>query len=282
MRKSYESNKSWREIQAFLPVKYHLTDGYAPEEEYWHWQGHTIHLDRFRNPSAPFKVILLHGVGTNGRMLSTIAGGPLWKRGFETVSMDLLNYGETTVKAGHTVSYNDWIAQADAFINRELEDDPRPIILYGLSAGGMLAYHAAAINKRIAGIVGMCFMNQDDVVTRRAVTRFGFLDPILMALLRATPKRFGGLKIPMSAVTKMYTLVNNKAALKACMQDKTSAANWVSLEFLNSIVVIEPAIKFEEFDICPFLLTQPEKDKWTPLSISERVLRRFKKASAET
>lgn len=38
----------------------------------------------------------------------------------------------------------------------------RPIVLYGLSAGGMLAYHVAARVKPgvVKGIVGMTFLDQ--------------------------------------------------------------------------------------------------------------------------
>ncbi|WP_430413804.1 alpha/beta hydrolase [Parasphingorhabdus sp.] len=282
MKRSYNNNTSWRSIQAFLPSKYHFTGDYAPEEDHWDWRGHTVHLDRFRNPEATHKIILLHGVGTNGRMLSTIAGGPLWKRGFETVSMDLLNYGETDVKPGFNVSYDDWVEQVDAFVTHEQENDPRPVILYGLSAGGQLAYHAAAVNKRVAGIVGMCFMDQDDRTTRRTVSRFAFADPVIIAILPWAGNYLGGLKIPMSSVTKMHTLVNDKAALKACMRDKTSAANWVSQKFLLSMVKVKPAMALEDFDVCPILLTQPEKDHWTPLSLSETVLARLKKVPTET
>lgn len=57
-----------------------------------------VHLDCFRNEKAPVKVILLHGVGTNGRQMSMILGGPLSKDGFETIAIDMPTYGVTKVK----------------------------------------------------------------------------------------------------------------------------------------------------------------------------------------
>jgi esterase/lipase len=57
-------------------------------------------------------------------------------------------------------TYDDWVQIANDFINYELEQDPRPIVLYGLSAGGMLAYHVAALKKKVKGIVGMTFLDQ--------------------------------------------------------------------------------------------------------------------------
>ncbi|KAB8237356.1 uncharacterized protein BDW43DRAFT_307629 [Aspergillus alliaceus] len=61
---------------------------------------------------------------------------------------------------GKPVSYDDWVQIANDVISFELENDDRSIVLYGLSAGGMLAYHAAALNKKVKGIVGMTFLDQ--------------------------------------------------------------------------------------------------------------------------
>lgn len=132
----YQSQQAWREIQSFLPREYQLQPGHEPEEDWWTWRGHKIHLDRYRNPNAKVRVILLHGVGTNGRQMSTILGAPLFHRGFETVATDMPGYGVTKVAAGAKVTYDDWVQAASDFIDAELARDPRPIVLYGLSAGG--------------------------------------------------------------------------------------------------------------------------------------------------
>lgn len=62
---TYAEQENWREIQSFLPVAYQLKPGQEPTEEWWTWGRHRIHLDCYRNPSAPLKMILFHGVGTN-------------------------------------------------------------------------------------------------------------------------------------------------------------------------------------------------------------------------
>ncbi|WP_254222164.1 hypothetical protein [Burkholderia multivorans] len=48
-----------------------------PTEEFWEWRGNKVHLDRYLNPNAPAKIILHHGVGTNGRQLNLIVGKPM-------------------------------------------------------------------------------------------------------------------------------------------------------------------------------------------------------------
>ena len=40
---------------------------------------------------------MFHGVGTNGRQISMIAGGPQSKNGFETIMIDMPTYGVTEV-----------------------------------------------------------------------------------------------------------------------------------------------------------------------------------------
>lgn len=71
-------------------------------------------------------------------------------------------YGATKVKRGATVTYDEWVELACEVVKSEAAKAPdRPIILYGLSAGGMLAYHVAArIPGLVKGIVGMTFLDQ--------------------------------------------------------------------------------------------------------------------------
>ncbi len=274
----YAAQSNWREIQAFLPPKYQLDEGRLPSKEWWDWRGHHIHLDRFRNPSAKARVILFHGVGTNGRQMSTILGRPLFDSGLETVSTDMPGYGVTKVAEGVTVGYDDWVQAANDFIDVELEQDSRPIFLYGLSAGGMLTYHAAALNRKVKGIVGMTFLDQrskqvaDETAYNEFASRVG--KPLIH---KAVELGMGSVRVPMRMASKMSALVNNEQALEAFYADKTSAGNWVSQKFLDTYMSPKPAMEPEDFDVCPILLTQPGKDRWSPLHLSEPFLQRFKR-----
>ena len=53
-----------------------------------------------------------------------IVGGPLWKKGFETVAIDMPGYSVTKVAPGRLVTYDDWVRIASAFIDAELSADP--------------------------------------------------------------------------------------------------------------------------------------------------------------
>lgn len=275
--RTYGEQPHWRRIQRHLPAAWQLTEGSLPVEEQWPWRGHLVHVERYPRPEAPVKLVQLHGVGTNGRMMTTAVGAPLRDRGVEPIALDLLGYGQTTVADGHNPTYDDWISQVVDFMAYERTRDPRPIVLYGLSAGGMLAYHAACVDQDVAGIVGMCFMDQRVKAVRGQTARFRALGAYGAALLPSIARVAGGVRTPMSLVAKMGTLVNSRAALRDCLADPTSAGNRVSIRFLatymNPVLLVEP----EDFDVCPVLLTQPSDDRWTPLETStvflDRILR---------
>ncbi|MBZ9644785.1 alpha/beta hydrolase [Streptomyces sp. PSKA30] len=281
----YRDQQAWRDLQQFLPARLRLTDDTAPEEEFWDWRGHRVHLDRYRNPAARAKVVLHHGVGTNGRQVTLILGAPLAQRGFETVALDNLGYGLTQVRPGTTPSYDDWVDLVVDFLAFEQSRDDRPIVLYGLSAGGMLAYHVAAKAPRgtLRGIVGMTFLDQrhqqvrDETAHDLLTARVG---APLMGLAAKTPA--ARLKYPMSLAGKMSALANDPGAMKVFLKDRTSAANWVSVRFLDRYLTYAPAVEPADFDACPVLLTQPAEDRWSPHHLSLPVLSRITKVPVDT
>lgn len=282
----YANQSAWRELQEFLPERLRLkNDEDLPLEEFWDWKGNQIHLDRYLNPNAPAKVILHHGVGTNGRQLMLIIGKVLADRGWEVTALDNLGYGMTQVAKGYTPGYDDWVQLATDYVAHEKSRDDRPIVLYGLSAGGMLTYHVAsrAPKGSIAGIVGMTFLDQriSEVANTTAhdplTARFG---PKIMGALSKTPLR--GFRYPMTLASKMTTLVNNKEAMKVLLRDKTSANNAMWIKFLAEYMTFNPDVEYADFDRCPILLTQPSEDRWTPRRLSVPVLSKITKVSVET
>ncbi|GAA3645216.1 alpha/beta fold hydrolase [Nocardioides ginsengisoli] len=280
---TYADQPAWRAIQQHLPERYRLTPETEPTEEWWHHDGHEIHLDTYRNPEAPAKVMLLHGVGTNGRQMTTILGRPLAERGYETIAIDMPTYGVTRVADGALVTYDDWVRIGAALVETERARDDRPIVLYGLSAGGMETFHIASISPHVRGIVGMTFLDQRSLRVRTA-TAFdpltGLVGAPLMRLLARTPLR--RLRLPMRWVSRMRALTNDRAAQRATYADPTSAGNRASVAFLASYLNHRPTTEPEDFDVCPVLLTQPAADRWTPLHLSEPFLRRIGKVPVTT
>lgn len=275
---SYQKQNSWKEIQSFLPQEYRLTDATMPKEECWDWKGNQIHLDAYRNPNAKAKIILFHGVGTNGRQMTTIIGRPLADDGFEVIALDMPIYGETIVNRNMTITFSDWVECGCAYVNYELSRDNRPIFLYGLSAGGIETYFVAAKNKKIKGIIGMTFLDQREKAVRMTTTKNWFWGAFGTGLAAVSCHLgLSKFKMKMSICSKMNTLCNNESALRTMLKDKTSAGNKVNMKFLADYMTYTPEIEPEDFDVCPILLTQPENDRWTPEFLSDIVLDKIKK-----
>ncbi|CBL47244.1 Conserved hypothetical protein [gamma proteobacterium HdN1] len=279
----YKTQPQWQQIQKHLPAKYQLNVADEPTEEWWQHKGHHIHLDTYRNASAPAKVILFHGVGTNGRQMSTILGRPLAQLGYEVIAIDMPTFGVTQVADGALVTYDDWVqigVDLVELVELEHAKEGRPIVLYGLSAGGMETYHVAAKTRHVQGIIGMTFLDTSlfDVRLHTAFDPLtGVFGAYVMRFLRIAG--LGRVRVPMRWVSKMRALVNSPEAKKSCYQDATSAGNNVSVAFLDSWLSYRPAVAPEDFTQCPVLLTQPAADRWTPIELSEPILNRLQRVS---
>ncbi len=272
----YADQTAWQDLQQFLPERLRLTRaGDLPEEEFWEWKGNRIHLDRYLNPDAPAKVILHHGVGTNGRQMTLILGKTLADRGWEVTSLDNLGYGMTQVAPGFIPGYTDWVQMVTDYLAHEKTRDDRPIVLYGLSAGGMLTYHVAAHAPKgtLAGIVGMTFLDQRIPQVAHATAHdpiTAAAGPAMLSALARTPLR--GLRYPMTIASKMSALANNPDAMKVFLHDGTSAGNAMWVKFLAEYMHYTPDVEPAGFDACPVLLTQPAEDRWSPYELSVPVL----------
>ena len=275
--RSYKQQQAWKDLQQYLPENYRLNGENEPQESLWSWKNNQVHIDAYPNPSAKAKVILLHGVGTNGRQMSLILGHPLANAGYETIALDLPGYGLTQYDKKKDIRYDQWVELVNDFVNQEASKDDRPIFLYGLSAGGMLTLHVAMENPHVKGIIGMTFLDQRIAQVQKETMRFGDLKSILMPSMKLSAKTpVGSLALPMSWVSKMNALTNNPHALKIMLNDKTSAGNAMSLKFLNSYMHYQPKMEISDYRTAPVLLTQPAEDRWTPLELSQPVILQLK------
>lgn len=262
----YENLTTWRQIESHLPEGFRTSLSTMPEESFMDWNGWKIHLDSYKNADAPAKVILLHGVGGNGRLLSFIAV-PLFNAGYEVIAPDLPGYGNSIVKKRKVV-YDDWVNLVSFLIDQEKAKDQRPVFVFGLSAGGMLAYHAAAKNPQVAGVIATNLLDQRNKKVRDASTGSKLKSRVLVPMLKFTSLFAGGAMLPMKKVANMKAIVNDEEVLKLLLSDEKSSGTKVPLRFLTSLIKAKPAIEPEDFQI-PVLLVHPGEDLWTPTWTSE-------------
>lgn len=273
----YSQQTAWQDLQQRFPADYQLKPETVPQEYFWPWRSHQIHIDHYPNPQAAAKVILLHGVGTNGRQMTLVLGHPLAAAGYETIALDLPGYGLTQTSKGKEIVYADWIQAVSDLVDQETAKDSRPIFLYGLSAGGMLALHVAMQNPRVQGVIGMTFLDQRHKKVKKGTMRFSAISGISLPSLRLSAKTpLKNIRLPMRWVSKMSLLSNDPQALKIMLADKTSAGNAMNIRFLNSYLNYQPKHEINAIQHGAVLLTQPEQDHWTPLELSQPVLDELK------
>jgi len=176
---------------AFWPESPHLRDRLLPEEAWVEGAGTSLHVDRL--PGQPSRgdeattVILLHGGGGHGRVLLPFAL-PLHAAGHETLALDLLNFGLAR-REKPPPTFHRWIELVSALVDRS-HAEGRRVVLYGLSIGGMAAYHVAAENPRVAGVVATMLADFRDPRVRDAAAASRLMARVVYPLVSALPRLF--------------------------------------------------------------------------------------------
>ncbi len=261
---TYKEEKAWKEIQSYLPEENRLNDDTIPEEMYMKIEECDVHIDRYIHENPKGIVVLFHGVGGNGRLLEFIAL-PLWRSGYEVICPDLPLYGLTAYKG--KVSYPDWIgcgvAVCDSFRRTGV-----PLFVFGLSAGGMLAYQVACRLDSVDGILATCLLDQRIKQVTKETASSKMMAVIGKPFLKMSHRLFGNLKLPMKSVCNMKAIVNNEELAEILMRDELSSGAKVSLEFLYGMLNPNIEIEPQDFNKCPVLLVHPAEDRWTAPELS--------------
>lgn len=261
----YDCDATWRNTQAFLPLSCRLTPESLPDEYYLSVDTSRIHIDHYRVIKPKATLILFHGVGGNGRLLSFIAV-PLMKNGFEVICPDLPLYGLTEYTGA--IAYDTWVEVGKHIVFHYQSQGADNIFLFGLSAGGMLAYQVACVSMHIKGIMATCILDQRESLVVRETATNRILGSIAKPILRFACRYFGRVRIPMKLAANMKAIANNEELAGLLMQDRKSSGAKVPLSFLSSMLNPQVAVEPENFTSCPFLLVHPEKDTWTDVRLS--------------
>ena len=260
----YNKNDTWKELQPLLPSKNQITDNIKPLEKYESINDMEIHIDEYEK-NAETTVVVLHGVGGNGRLVSFFAV-PLVREGYNVICPDLPGYGFT--KYNKRLTYNDWIEVGSKIVEKELLKS-RNVSLIGLSAGGMLAYNVACRQQEISGLIVSNLLDNREEEVRIYSAKNKFQAKYGIKLLNLLPSFLKKFKIPIKMVTNMEALVNDKEILKVLLKDKYGAGSSVDVGFLLSMMNSSPLKEPENFEKPPVLMVHPGNDQWTPLQISE-------------
>lgn len=237
----FKDNLIWKEVQKYLPEHNRISDEVTPSEKTVDFSDIKIRYDEYV-PAKSFEkiIVIFHGVGGNGRLLSFIAV-PLVKAGFKVICPDLPGYGYTQINK--SFEYSTWIDVGSFIVNKEVETG-KDVYVFGLSTGGMLAYN---VTCKVKGIKGLIFTNILDnrlQIVRDYSAKNKFHSRIGTNLFEILPAFIRKVKIPVKMVANMNAIVNNRNLLKLLLKDKAGSGSSVSIQFLlsmmNYIPIIEP------------------------------------------
>lgn len=265
-RPSYRNTMQWRRYQPFLPQVLRLTNAEQPAEEWWPWQSAVIHLDRYAVEKARCTVILLHGAGGYGRLLSPYAI-LLRRAGYEVVAPDLPGYGLSQVPLS-MVSHAEWVECVTDLVRAEQTRDPRPIVLFGCSLGGYLSYLVAAQCQAVAGIIATTMADPRLPSVQAQFARNALLAKWGLPLLPLVDRLCGSLELPIRWFSRMHAIANDPRLIEVFLSDQFGAGNTVTVHFLHSLFAGRPAVEPEAFAGCPVLLAHPVADRWTTVDAS--------------
>lgn len=267
-KETYDDYPAWKDFQKYYPEEFRISESSKPKEEYWEWKEYSVHLDRYipKKNNKKVKILLVHGGGGNGRLMAPM-GVVLSKMGYECVAPDMPGFGLTKIRKPN--SYNTWVNLVDELANVELRKDSKPIVLCGISLGGMLAYHAACINKNIKGILVSSLADTSNPTVQIQLSKNELLGKTGAKTLGALKKLTDNIKVPIKITTKMWAMANDPTFVEKLKKDKVGSGSWVYLKFLRTLFEAKPTIEPEKFKNCPLFFFQPEKDYIIPWEISE-------------
>jgi alpha-beta hydrolase superfamily lysophospholipase len=278
-RPSYDALSSWRRVCAALPERLRIPEPW-PVQEDWLTVGHfDVHLDRWSAQAPRASVIIVHGVGGNGRMLG-LYGHMCRSLGYDAVAPDLPGYGLTAMPSKLALTYQDWRTVLAAVIEAEAARR-LPVIVFGLSMGGMAGYDATARTRLPKGLFVTCLTGLRHPDVRRGVARWPWLGTVIEPMLTTVPALTDPLPVFMKLASNMNAVANDQALVRAIVADPRAGGNWMPAGFLRTLLKAEPEVPPEAFDVCPVMLAHPADDRWTDVSISRLLFDRLERVPTE-
>lgn len=268
--RTYDQVDGWRRYQPLLPADLRAVEGQLPVEERIDVGRFSVHLDRWPVPAAPLTVVAVHGGGGHGRMMAALCR-MAQSAGCEAVAPDLPLYGLTGVPDPGSVRYRDWVDVVADVV--DLESRRRPVVVFGASMGGRLAYDVAARTGTPVGVIATCLLDPRLPEVRRAVAR-NRLVARLVPVGRTLPEQLQRVQVPMRLVARMSAMSSTPAMARACARDQQGGGGRVPLAFLLDWLEAAPVVEPEAFDACPVLLVHPAEDSWTAPALSTTFLGR--------
>lgn len=239
----------------------------------WAWRDCRIHIATATAANAPVRVLAIHGAGGHSGALWPFAALAA-ERGAEVIFPDMPLYGRTEVPTPNNVRYADWIDMLCDLVVAERARDSRPLVLFGASMGGMLAYEVAARTGEVADVIATCLLDPSDATARSHAARYGPVGRHAPALLKFAVPAFGKVRVPVRWLMDIGKMSLDPELSRTCADDPLGGGVSVPLAFLASFLSFRHRAP-EEYAGPKVTLVHPAADTWTPPESSIAFLRRI-------
>ncbi|KAF0848463.1 alpha/beta hydrolase [Nocardia caishijiensis] len=256
----------------FLPARYR-DRVIEPQSTWWEWRGRRVHVARAEPARATVRMLALHGAGGHAGLVWPLLGIAAGE-GVSVAALDLPLYGDTVEPRPGSVRYRDWVELVSEFVCAEAESDSRPLVLFGASIGGILAYEVAARTGRVAHVVATCLLDPGDPAARRAAARWKVLGALPTGVVRGTGRVAGGVRLPIRWLVDMANMSLDPALSRHCGSDPRGGGVRIPLGFLTDFLCYEHTPP-QDYQGPPVTLVHPALDRWTPPELSVRFLDRI-------
>ncbi|NLT31759.1 MAG: alpha/beta fold hydrolase [Propionibacterium sp.] len=237
----------------------------------WTWGQHRVHVEHIGEPAAPVRILLVHGAGGNAAAMWPLAA-QLAALGAQVTVPDLPGYGRTLSRQPGRIRFRHWGDMLADLVAKE--EDDRPLILIGASIGGLLALDTATRTGAADAVIATALLDPSDPQVRAATLRTNWLATLGPTLLAATAGPFAGRRIPLRWVSRMGRISNEPELLAELLSDTRGAGNTASLGWMRSFLKSRPHTPAEQVDV-PVVLVHGVRDRWTPMDLSVKYLRRI-------
>ena len=255
---TYRKSASWQTYRHILAARFDLAIDHEPVERRRTLRGHDLHLDDWAARGAlkaAGTLILVHGGGGNGRVLAPFADR-IAAMGWDVVAPDLPGFGLTRPAANWRGDYAEW----PAIIATLASEISGPVVLMGLSMGGLTAAYAAARAPNVAGVIATTLLDLSDPGTFVRAARNRALGAVSLASARATPFVMDRLSLPLDLATPLHLMSAETEMTRYFRTDPLIGRRWVPLRFWRTAHRHQAELHLP----CELLLVHPGADDWTP------------------
>jgi len=274
-RASFNNHPSWIRYRDILRDEFDITFPIEPRESWQTILGHSIRCDHWEpTDRAKGTVILVHGGGGNGRVLAP-AAVPSLRAGWRVIAPDLPGYGLSIPAKEYRGDYAEWPRIVAKIADQALG----PVVLLGMSLGGLTSVFAAQLAERVDGVIATTLVDPSDPDTFDRVARWPWLGRLARKAIQWLPDVMDRVPMPLALATPLRAMTSSKRLQDYFVRDSMLGGNWVHGRFFRSIH--QHRLETESLD-CPLLLIHPGADEWTPTALSLPVFGRIQTDKALT